>query len=268
MVTRHPRPGLPRTEIRQFTSPAEIDRAIAKLRSRIKDIESLNPVQIRPNDQRVHNVEAGIRDTILEVFGENSPEYGRNRNFYFGHNAQRAAYSDEERQEIFSQGIPDGMSLLDGLIKTLEEKRADLVDDPVGRVRTTLEGLDLHPRIAMVSVGLFQDGHYRNAVLDGSLALVNFVKEKSRCHEMDGADLMRKVFSKKNPILAFNELKDQSELDEQEGLMHLFEGAVLALRNPRAHELTPDSPKEALEYIVLLSFLSKQVDRAKRRNVE
>lgn len=76
---------------------------------------------------------------------------------------------------------------------------------------------------------------------------------------------MRTVFSKKNPILAFNELKDQSDLDEQEGLMHLFEGAVLAFRNPRAHTLDEDWPEDALEFIAFLSLLAKRLERTKRR---
>ena len=35
---------------------------------------------------------------------------------------------------------------------------------------------------------------------------------------------MRTVFSSKDPILAFNDLADQTDRDEQEGTMHLFEG--------------------------------------------
>lgn len=93
---------------------------------------------------------------------------------------------------------------------------------------------------------------------------MNIVKEKSRRHDLDGAPLMRAVFSKNAPVLAFNNLKDQTEQDEQEGMMHLFEGAVQALRNPRAHALADDSPEEALEYIALLSFLAKKVDQARR----
>src|SRR5438093_1210108 len=126
------------------------------------------------------------------------------------------------------------------------------------RVRAAFEGLDLHPRIAAVCADLYRDGHYRNAVLDASVALVNFVKEKSRRHDLDGAPLMRTVFSRNNPILAFNDLSDQTDQDEQEGMMHLFEGAVLALRNPRAHTLLDDSPEMALEYIALLSMLAKR----------
>ena len=52
---------------------------------------------------------------------------------------------------------------------------------------------------------------------------------------------MRTVFSSKDPILAFNDLADQTDRDEQEGTMHLFEGAVLAIRNPGGHSF-PEGP--------------------------
>jgi uncharacterized protein (TIGR02391 family) len=115
-----------------------------------------------------------------------------------------------------------------------------------------------------VSAELYREGHYRNAVLDAAVALVNFVKEKSRRHELDGVPLMTTVFSKNKPVLAFNDLKDKTDEDEQEGIMHLFMGAVLALRNPRAHAVAEDSPEHALECLGLLSFLAWQVDRARR----
>jgi uncharacterized protein (TIGR02391 family) len=65
--------------------------------------------------------------------------------------------------------------------------------------------------------------------------------------------------------LVINDLSDQTDQDEQEGMMHLFAGAVLALRNPRAHALLDDSPEMALEYIALLSMLAKRLEQAKRR---
>jgi len=259
------RPG---TEIKQFSSVVEIDRAILRLKKRIDEIAELESCPMRHNDQRVRNVEANIRQTILELFGPNSPEYSRNRNFYFGSNFIEVITSEEQEQQQFVHGLGDAHILLEGLVKNLEEKRADLVIDPLNRVRTAFEGLHLHPRIASVSAELFRDRHYRNAVLDASVALVNFVKEKSRRQDLDGADLMRKVFSKNNPILAFNNLTEPTELDEQEGLMHLFEGAVLALRNPRAHGLSADSPEEALEFIALLSLLAKQLEKTTRRATE
>jgi uncharacterized protein (TIGR02391 family) len=90
------------------------------------------------------------------------------------------------------------------------------------------------------------------------------VKERSGRHDLDGAPLMRSVFSRNDPILAFNDLANQSDIDEQEGMMHLFEGAVLAIRNPRGHSFLDDSPDRALEYIGLLSLLANRLEEVKR----
>jgi uncharacterized protein (TIGR02391 family) len=170
----------------------------------------------------------------------------------------------DARQQKFAAGIPQTVTMLQGLIARLEEKCADLQQDNTTRIRAAFEDLELHLRIAAVCANLYRDGHYRNAVLDASVALVNFVKERSRRHDLDGAALMRTVFSKNSPVLAFNDLNDQTDLDHQEGMMHLFEGAVLALRNSRAHALPDNSPEDASEYIALLSLLAKHLERAKR----
>lgn len=62
-----------------------------------------------------------------------------------------------------------------------------------------------------------------DAVFAASKALVNYVKERSGL-DLDGAPLVRAAFSRNNPVLAFNALANQIDLDEQEGMMHLFEG--------------------------------------------
>jgi uncharacterized protein (TIGR02391 family) len=172
--------------------------------------------------------------------------------------------TEDSLRRAVSEAVDCPCIAVENLIRRLEEHRADFGADMVSRVRAAFEGLDLHQRIAAVCVDLYRDGHYRNAVLDAAVALVNFVKEKSRRHDLDGSGLVTTVFSKNNPILAFNGLKDKTDEDEQEGMMHLFVGAVLALRNPRAHVLLDDSPEMALEYIALISLLAKRVDQAKR----
>jgi uncharacterized protein (TIGR02391 family) len=122
---------------------------------------------------------------------------------------------------------------------------------------------DLHPRVATASAELLRGAHYRNAVHDAALGLINYVKEKSGRHDLDGAGLMTTVFSKNSPILAFNRLTTQTERDEQEGFMHLFIGVVLAIRNPRSHDLLPDERDRAMEYLRLLSLLARRVDFAR-----
>ncbi len=135
------------------------------------------------------------------------------------------------------------------------------------------DGLDLHPRIAETATESYRHGHHAEAVFAASKALVNYVRERSGRDDLDGAALMRTVFSRQSPILAFNTLKDQTDGtlkdqtdgDEQEGMMHLLEGAVLAIRNPGGHDFPQLSPQRAAEYIALLNLLANRVKEAKKR---
>lgn len=265
MASRGRRPNHePPIEIKRFASAQEIDAAIAKLRRRIQEVQSLDPTQVRYDDQRVYTAQDNIHTTILEIFGPNSPEYRRHRGHRIWHGGLYVGMPRGESQRCFFLGIPQTVTMLQGLMARLEERRAEFEADQAARVRSAFEGLDLHPRIAEVCAELYRQGFYRNAVLDGYLALEDLVKQKSRLRARDGAPLIREVFSVNNPILAFNDRADDNERSEQEGLMHLFEGAALALRNPRAHSLVEDRPEEALEYIGLLSLLAKRLDTARR----
>src|SRR5665647_2829529 len=100
------------------------------------------------------------------------------------------------------------------------------------------------------------DGYHWEAVFAAAKTLVNYVKERSGRHDLDGAPLVRAVFSRNGPVLAFNALANQIDLDEQEGMMHLFEGAVLSIRNPGGHGFPEGNEQRAIEYIGLLSLLA------------
>ncbi len=134
-------------------------------------------------------------------------------------------------------------------------------ESPDQRARRALEALDLHPEISKASDKLFRDGHYTNAVEDACKALDALVQDKSGRHNLSGTDLMQTVFSPKAPVLRFSNLTTETERSEQQGMMFLYAGAMLALRNPRAHKLTQDGPEQALEYIGFLSLLAKSLDR-------
>ena len=271
---QQPAGGLHFTELKQFSSAKEIEDAVRKLRKRIEEIQSLRSDQVPYDDQRVTNAEQKIKSSILEIFGPNSPEYGHVVQDWYAifvptHQVIFGNYGGQplrpENQQRFQQQLPQTVTMLEGFIQQLEERRSEMGDDPKVGAKAALQQIELHPRIANVCTELYSDGHYRQAVLDASIALENYVREKSRRHDLAGANLMRTVFSAKEPILMFNDLNDQTDKDEQEGMMHLFEGAVLALRNPRAHDLSDDSPELAFDYIALLSLLAKRLDGANRK---
>jgi uncharacterized protein (TIGR02391 family) len=263
MPGRRPQGPDPKDDVKRLTLE-DIEVGIRKLNRRIDEVRALDPQTIRYDDARVESATRNIKADLIDIFGRGSEEYRAHGAHSIGYPGSVYGGSDMEMQHDFAEALPDAVRMLESLIKRLEEKREDLGGDKTAQVRASFAGLDLHPRIGGVCADLYRDGHYRNAVADASVALVNFVKEKSRRHDLDGAGLMTTVFSKNQPILAFNERRDRTEEDEQEGMMHLFLGAVLALRNPRVHTLLDDSPEMALEYIALISLLAKRVDQAKR----
>jgi len=261
-------------EIRQFRTAAEIDATISKLKRRVADIDKLRVDNVRHDDARVDNVEHAIRDTIREEFGKNSPEFERHNYFKIddGLRSVRMAspfirghhdYDTEDQQRLLA-AIPGAITRVEDLIHRLEEKRADFAE-PTIAPRVALQGRTLHPAIVTVAERLYLDGHYAQAVFEAGKALIVLVKVKSGKTDIDGAPLMQSVFSVNNPILAFNGLADQSDRDEQQGMMQLYAGAVMAIRNPGGHRVAViEQSDRALQHLELLSYLAYRLDEAKK----
>jgi uncharacterized protein (TIGR02391 family) len=264
MVTRKT-PTVEGIQPKTFSNIDEIDRAIGKLQRRIKEIEEIDFVA----DERNHTGAADVarnnlRAAILEIYGQHSPEYRAHKLIQFWAGPMMVNMSLDQRVQGKLAGRRQTLGIINGLIGALKEKHGDLESGERPAPSSYFEKLNLHPRIADVASGLFLDGHHFEAVFAGAKALVNFVKERSGLHDLDGAPLMRTVFSKQKPVLAFNDLSDQTDQDQQEGLMHLFEGAVLGIRNPGGHAFPEGTEQRAIEYISLLSLLAFLVQEAKR----
>lgn len=101
----------------------------------------------------------------------------------------------------------------------------------------------MHEDIIKTSSKLFIDGYYRQAVLDATIGLVNRVKQKSQCYELDNTPLMQNVFSPNKPILKISKSKDI-----QQGIMWLFSGAIMAFRNAHAHKLNCQITKKWISW--------------------
>jgi predicted nucleotide-binding protein len=117
-------------EIRRFT-PAEAERAVTRLKSRMSEVRALaEPKPVHRKDPKVENAEKRIKSTILEVFGENSPEYRDHQYHHItaGRPIRAVGYGedprqyDRERQQDFEEGLPRTMSMLESLIQTVEER--------------------------------------------------------------------------------------------------------------------------------------------------
>jgi uncharacterized protein (TIGR02391 family) len=277
-VTPPPPPEPPR----EFRSPQEIEIAVAKLKRLIQELEKLDIAAAVINNTGADSAaQNDIRAAILEVFGSNSLEYQEHQHVRIW---AGGVYQNTPMREVIDamkSGRTRVIGILEGLIGRLEEKRSNLVGgasparlegkryDPVAQTRvapsTNVDRLNLHPRIRDVAREPFLGGHYWEAVSDSARALVNYVKERSGRYDLDGAPLVKTVFSRNNPVLAFNSLATETQLDEQEGMMHLFEGAVMAIPNHGGGFLAGDSEQRAIEYLSMLSLLAYRLQDATRR---
>jgi uncharacterized protein (TIGR02391 family) len=257
-------PPPPEIEPRIWQGADEVDWAIGKLQRRVSEMAQLNVHESMAAGNAGEKVAvSNVRETIREVFGQNSSEFREHEHIRMWSGAMWVGMSDHEILQAKEGGRKVIISVLEGLIGRLNEKKEELGRGPAPTRKSYLDHLNLHPRIADVSTELFQDGHPWEAVFAAAKALVNYIKERSGQHNLDGTPLVRTVFSKNNPVLAFNDLKDQTDLDEQEGMMHLFEGAILGIRNPGGHSFPEGPEQRAVEYLSFISLLAYRLQETK-----
>lgn len=241
---------------RDFTL-ADLEKGITKLNRRIGDLRGASDA---PYDAgKKDALESDVSSAIAEVFGPTSQEAGDFEHFELWGGPLKMGMTDAERTRGMQRGIAETITRLEGLVRRLEEKKADIQGTPAAEIADTALG-KLHPRVQTVAAKLFRDGHFRQAILDSYIAVVDDVKTKSGRGDLDGTPLMQTVFSPKNPILVVS-----SDPDEQQGFMWLFSGAVMAIRNPKAHRLVQQAdPVRAYEWLAFVSVLFRVLDDAKR----
>jgi len=241
--------------------------ALPKFRRRLSELESIDLATIRERGEaRFDALVQKVDDTLVETFGTGTVEYTRYRIVSLDLGGWNA-FGDTSFHEIidgYRRGIEQAASNLKTIIELFEEKLVDSDETPETRAARAFGDLDLHPEVARAVTKLFQDGHYANAVEDACKVLDLLVKMRSGRLDLSGTELMLNVFSPKAPHLVFNQLQTETHKSEQQGMMYLYAGAILALRNPRAHELLADHPERAIEHLSFLSMLAKALDRASK----
>ena len=126
----------------------------------------------------------------------------------------------------------------------------------------------LHPRIESVSKQLFLDGHYANAAEDAFIEINDRVKKlykklnPTATKIPDGDAGMTTVFSPNNPMLKVCDISTDTGINEQKGLMFMLQGAMSALRNPKAHSNITISKDDAMRRIMYASMLMYKIDDA------
>ena len=127
----------------------------------------------------------------------------------------------------------------------------------------------INPQIVVHARQRFERGYYSDAVLT-SIKEVNTrmkdIVQKKTGQELDGIKLMDVALSLNNPIIRLEDLRTETGRNIQAGYLNLFKGAMLALRNPHAHENIILTKEKAIRYLLLISLLMDAIDDGTQRD--
>jgi len=161
--------------------------------------------------------------------------------------------------QTVSAGEENGFSPLEAVIldDTLAAISSNSAIDPLD----LFDQLGIHPTIVESSRSLLASGHYAQSIFEAFKRVNIEVKQISGMKNKDGKDLMANAFGEVLPAIRLNALESQSDKDEQEGFKFIYMGAMLGIRNPKAHDaVAQKDPYKTLEYLGLASLLMKRLD--------
>jgi uncharacterized protein (TIGR02391 family) len=121
----------------------------------------------------------------------------------------------------------------------------------------------LHPEIWGVTEERFKASQYADSA-EAALKHVNAAVKKLfrelTGEELDGAPLMERAFSIKNPLITLADLATVTGRNEQLGYMQIFAGAMTGIRNPKAHNNLSIDRDRAIHILFLASLLMYRLD--------
>lgn len=121
---------------------------------------------------------------------------------------------------------------------------------------------NIHPKLPTKVRKLFDDGHCAESTFE-AFKFVDKTVQRLALVDESGFKLMMRAFNEATPLLRLTELSNTSEKDEQKGYCFIFSGAMMAIRNPRGHEVeATDDPDVCLDHLALASLLLRRLEQS------
>lgn len=152
------------------------------------------------------------------------------------------------------------------VVHTTRESTLEGASARAKRLSSVLQKRGVHQEIFKYCKSELLQDNYFHAVLEAVKGVAERLRQMSGLGT-DGADLVNAVFSVKNPILAVNSLKTETDLSEQKGIANLLIGIFGAIRNPTAHApkvVWAMPEQDAIDVFGILSYVHRKLDGATR----
>lgn len=150
------------------------------------------------------------------------------------------------------------------IIRTTRETTIKGARMRAGRLRSLLESRATHSEVLKYCKEELLEENYFHAVLEAVKGVAERLRQMSGLNS-DGAELVNRVLSTKNPIILLNSLKTDTEISEQKGIATLLVGVFGAIRNPTAHApkvVWAMPEQDAIDVLGILSYIHRKLDGA------
>lgn len=121
----------------------------------------------------------------------------------------------------------------------------------------------LHPKIKTLAHGKFNNKYYADSVetcLKELNSIIKAIVKIKTGEEYDGASLMNRAFSPKEPIIELSDLSTESGQNIQKGYLQIYSGAMTGIRNPKTHQNIEIDRERAVHLLFLASQLFFMLD--------
>lgn len=235
------------------------DAAIEEIKALIECISSLK-IQKRYSTDHVRWM-TNVKNILEDIFGKESRYFIMFQSLKWELQATSlleitlAGGIEKKHQQIYTQAL----DIAEGILQSA----LDSISSPSVGLPNELFWEYIHPKIRMVSESRYMSSHYADSVeaafKEINSIIKNIVKQQIG-KELDGPKLMQHAFSSDNPILKLTEMNSESDRNVQLGYQQIFSGAMIGIRNPKAHENLVIDKDRAIHLIFLASLLMHKVD--------
>ena len=243
----------------------ELGEALERLGHALEELPELR--KLRYDDAKFDLWRDKVSDILELAFGRDSEEYDR---FKKAVTAWVLGLDEAGHQQEYLRHLGYYETALKSILQRLEVRRTASKPKPTAEAMPPKDSAELtnylfdnmqfHPRVIEASKSLFETQHYAQAIFEAFKAVDNLVKEKTGL-SLSGKQLMAQVFREEQPTIKLNEGRSQSDRDEQEGFKFLFMGAMVGIRNPKAHDnVVQTDPYRTLEYLGFASLLMRRIE--------
>ncbi|ESU27079.1 hypothetical protein FLJC2902T_22570 [Flavobacterium limnosediminis JC2902] len=147
-------------------------------------------------------------------------------------------------------------------IKTEITATISEAEQRANRLKSKLEQRNAHPEIFKYCKAELLSENYFHTVFEATKSVAENIRQKTGLTE-DGAELIDKAFSIKNPLIKINDLSTETKESEHKGFANLIKGVFGMFRNSTAHSpkiIWEINEKDALDILSTISLIHRRME--------